>query len=316
MFTRFTYFALLASVLTACRDVTMPDPGSPRPFLSLHSPAPTVIGFDDLAEGTLVTSQYAALGVTFSSTGPLGPRVECISAFGPPSLPNALTVGLWQGGCTAARSDGRYTFTFRFSPAVCAVSLVAMVREGTQSLVAFDANGTELARDTKVMFSGIKYAVAAEGIAFATFFKDGTDGGLTALIDDVTFTACPEIIDVVIDIKPGSDPNSINCSNEKEVIAVAILSTDEFDATTVDHGTVVFEGARETHVNRHTGSPTRHEEDVDGDGDIDLLLHFSLGETELTCDSREGTISGRTFEGAALQGTDAVRMVVGSGGQP
>jgi len=107
---------------------------------------------------------------------------------------------------------------------------------------------------------------------------------------------------VAIDIKPGSDPNSINCNNDEGIIGVAILSTDDFDATTVDHTTVTFEGASETHVN------LRHEEDVDGDGDTDLVFHFRLVETTLSCSSTEGILRGETFVGTAIEGTDSVNM--------
>jgi hypothetical protein len=112
-----------------------------------------------------------------------------------------------------------------------------------------------------------------------------------------------------IDIKPGSDPNSINCRNEEGVITVAILSTDDFDATMVDHTTVTFEGATETHVNMKTGEPRRHQEDVDGDGDMDLVFHFRFGETTLDCYSTQGTLIGKTLSGEDFQGTDSVRMV-------
>ena len=112
-----------------------------------------------------------------------------------------------------------------------------------------------------------------------------------------------------IDIKPGSDPNSVNCKRENGVIAVAILTTEDFDATTVDHSTVTFEGARETHIHKKSGEPRRHEEDVDSDGDTDLVFHFRVIDTGLTCESTEGTLIGETFDGQAIEGTDAVRMV-------
>ena len=130
----------------------------------------------------------------------------------------------------------------------------------------------------------------------------------------VTQDANGLVIQVDIDIKPGNDPNSINCNNENETIAVAILSTDDFDATTVDHTTVTFEGASETHVDENTGSARRHEEDVDGDGDTDLVSHFRLGDTDLTCESTEGKLEGETFDGQAIEGTDAVRMINRGGG--
>ena len=96
---------------------------------------------------------------------------------------------------------------------------------------------------------------------------------------------------------------------------MAILTTDDFDATTVDHRTVTFEGASESHVAKKSGEPRRHEEDVDGDGDTDLLLHFQKSDTGLTCESIEGTLEGETFDGQAVIGSDEVRMVEG-GGKP
>jgi len=126
----------------------------------------------------------------------------------------------------------------------------------------------------------------------------------------------PPVVEVDIDIKPGNDPNSINCNNEKGGITVAILTTEDSDATTVDHTTVTFEGASETHVDRRSGEPRRHEEDVDGDGDTDLVFHFRLGDTGLTCDSEEGTLTGETFDGQAIVGTDSVHMIDRGGGRP
>jgi len=39
--------------------------------------------------------------------------------------------------------------------------------------------------------------------------------------------------------------------------------------------------ASETHVDKKTGESRRHEEDVDGDGDTDLVFHFRLSDTDL-----------------------------------
>jgi len=120
-------------------------------------------------------------------------------------------------------------------------------------------------------------------------------------------------LSVSIDIAPGSDMNSVNCSNGRGVIPVAILSTVAFDATSVDHSTVTFEGASETHVDKATGLGRRHEEDVDQDGDLDLVFHFRYTETSLTCSSTNATLMGATFDGRLIEGNDAVRMVAPSG---
>jgi hypothetical protein len=75
----------------------------------------------------------------------------------------------------------------------------------------------------------------------------------------------------------------------------------------VDHTTVSFEGASEFHVAKN-GDPRRHERDVDLDGDLDLVFHFRLRDTSLTCDSTQGTLIGATLDGRAILGTDSIQM--------
>ncbi len=54
------------------------------------------------------------------------------------------------------------------------------------------------------------------------------------------------------------------------------------------------------------------QEDVDDDGDTDLVLHFHLLNSSLDCDSTEGTLLGETFDGIAIECADSVRMVGGT----
>ncbi len=104
---------------------------------------------------------------------------------------------------------------------------------------------------------------------------------------------------IEIDIKPCSLPNSINLKSKGKV-PVAILTTDDFDASTVDPVSIEFTGA----------SPLKwHLQDVDFDGDIDLVLHFKTQELDLTEDSSEATLTGETFDFQLIQGTDSVRIV-------
>jgi hypothetical protein len=88
-----------------------------------------------------------------------------------------------------------------------------------------------------------------------------------------------------------------------------VLTTEDFDALTVDHTTVTFEGAREIHVDPRSGLPVRHVEDVDRDGDMDLVFHFRLKDTALTCASTIGQLNGLTYDGIPIEGTDSVRMI-------
>lgn len=136
--------------------------------------------------------------------------------------------------------------------------------------------------------------------------NDG-DGAIDGLDNDCPSTQVPaEIL-----IKPEEDPNSVNCNNPEAIITVAILTSADFDATTVDQTTVVFEGASETHVDQTTGQPHRHQEDVDGDSDIDMVFHFRLGDTDLDCSATLGTLTGQTTSGMIIQGSDSLRMVGG-----
>jgi hypothetical protein len=54
---------------------------------------------------------------------------------------------------------------------------------------------------------------------------------------------------------------------------------------------------------------------VDDDGDLDLIFHFRLGDTQLTCEFTEATLRGETFDGQAIIGTDLIRMVHGNIGK-
>ena len=84
-------------------------------------------------------------------------------------------------------------------------------------------------------------------------------------------------------------------------ISVTILTSDGFDATTVDHATVRFGGASEHHRNWRTGEPHRHEVDVDRDGDKDLLFHFRRRDIEHSCgDGGLPPLTGMTFDGDSI----------------
>ena len=109
---------------------------------------------------------------------------------------------------------------------------------------------------------------------------------------------------VIIDIKPGKTPNSINPSG-KQKIAVAILTTEDFDAQLVDPSTVRFgPGAATESHNRW------HVKDVDEDGDWDLLFHFNTQETGIQCDDTEAKLTGALFsDGGPITGTDTIVTV-------
>jgi|GEM_PF-3424004 len=144
-------------------------------------------------------------------------------------------------------------------------------------------------------------AVAVAAVGEIVLLAD-TDEGLLVFRDGGT-----ESQEVVVDIKPGDDDNRVNCGNRHGLIPVAILSDNDFDALSIDHTTVRFGPgeAREAHTNRH--GPIRHEEDVDRDGDLDLVFHFRLAETGIQCGDTEVTLTGENFDGQAIIGGDMIQ---------
>ncbi|MFC4121385.1 DUF11 domain-containing protein [Nonomuraea zeae] len=138
------------------------------------------------------------------------------------------------------------------------------------------------------------------------------------------------VIPVALNIKPGSDPNSINPPNANVPLAVLTTRAGEydlplaFDATAIQPLTVRF-GPRaaawagqatglEVHERGHVedslerGNPERVR-----DGDSDMVLHFGSGESGLVAGTTEACVKGSvTGEGSNVYrffGCDATRIV-------
>ena len=117
-----------------------------------------------------------------------------------------------------------------------------------------------------------------------------------------------ETVSVVnIDIKPGSDPNSINLSSAG-VIPVAILSALTFDATTVDPDTVLLEGASVKVVGK-ADKFLCHQEDVNEDGLLDLVCQMLTEELQIVIGDSAAELTATTFDGTSIRGEDTIQIV-------
>lgn len=146
--------------------------------------------------------------------------------------------------------------------------------------------------------------VLAVGVINGVLYAVGGPGPLATV---EAFTPAPSVLEVAIDIKPGSFPNPINLK-AKGKVTVAILSTPDFDATTVDPSTVRFAGASVATQGR--GALMVSSEDVNSDGRLDLVLHFetqALDPAQLAGGS--GCLTGQTLGGQPIQGSDEVVIV-------
>jgi len=111
---------------------------------------------------------------------------------------------------------------------------------------------------------------------------------------------------VDIDIKPGSDPNSINLQSQG-TIPVAILSVPGFDAPSqMDKTSLTFgrigDEASLAFCNK---SP----KDINGDGLLDQVCHFETQKTGFMVGDSEGILKGETVDGMPIKGRDSVKIV-------
>lgn len=117
---------------------------------------------------------------------------------------------------------------------------------------------------------------------------------------------CPPV-PVVIDIKPGSDPNAINRSNGG-VIPVAILGSNEIDVRQVNVSTLLF-GKCGGEIVMPYHNPAGHYEDVNGDGFQDLVTHYKTRETNFATNETQACLVGSILDGTPIVGNDSVKIV-------
>jgi YVTN family beta-propeller protein len=142
---------------------------------------------------------------------------------------------------------------------------------------------------------GVVFQDLPLAVAYVSNFGDGTVSVVGV-----------SIIEVTIDIKPGSFPNSINPRGRGR-IPVAILSSAHFDAPAEVATTSLTFGR--TGDERSLGFCNSSPEDVDGDGLLDLVCHFTTLLTGFQPGDTEGVLKGQTGGGTPLMGADSVRIV-------
>lgn len=168
---------------------------------------------------------------------------------------------------------------------------------GTEDTHTIEWNFGDGTQATGILTPTHVYLVAQKYTVTLTVTDD--DGGAGS--DTLTITV--QRIPVPIDIKPGSYPDSIN-PKSKGLIPVAILNDTSWtpyyiDPTLVDPSSAVF--------GPNKASPVRWAyEDVDLDGDIDLILFFKTQETGITEADTSATLDADLIDGRQITGVDSI----------
>lgn len=113
---------------------------------------------------------------------------------------------------------------------------------------------------------------------------------------------------VAVDVSPRNDVNEVNLGRGG-AIAVAILSTSGFDATTIQPSSVCFGDGDAASASERTCTEQHgqgHLEDVNKDRLPDLLMHFEVAATGIDPDDSRACLLARTTAGVGLYGCDAI----------
>jgi hypothetical protein len=138
------------------------------------------------------------------------------------------------------------------------------------------------------------------------------DGATDVVTETVTVR-----FDVEIAVKPGGRGARPINPRSRGLIPVAVLTDAGFDPVAMadrstirfgDPDDVGFDGAGNP-VGGATPAHGGHVEDVDGDGDDDLMLHFPTQDADFEGDDDEAKLVGLTDDGVPFVGTDEIRIV-------
>jgi hypothetical protein len=187
---------------------------------------------------------------------------------------------------------------------------------GGRELIAFDANAVRLdALDTlHIALADVDLLpdggiLLASGSPRALLRTDSAFSALEALpIPSFSISLFGGFVparvrEVAVEVRPGSGLPRLRAGSAG-VVPVAILGSDDLDVPSIDARSLAFgpAGVAPEH------EPPGHLEDVDGDGRLDLLLHFRLEDAGFEPGDEQACLAGALPDGTRLQGCDAVEV--------
>jgi hypothetical protein len=164
---------------------------------------------------------------------------------------------------------------------------------GNATFVLSDASMTVFSSDALPTSIDLLTFIQRAGSVF------DNNGGFVAFNIDGPFTGPTP---ATIDLRPKSTANPLN-PRANGVVPVAILTEGAIDVTTIDPASLRFGRTGTEATARHTSL-----QDVDGDGDLDLLAQFHIEGSGIQCGDTSVTVQG-IAGGTPFLGTDTSHTV-------
>jgi hypothetical protein len=184
-------------------------------------------------------------------------------------------------------------------------SVISQVLSGTVKVIL---NGTDGQVATTTLNGG--NGLVFDPVTFTITAPEWNQETVVIVVDGADIVLEPGGVNkmtVLIDIKPGSEPNCIN-NDGNGVIPVAILGSPDFDVSSIDPGSVELEGNEVRAVGK-SQKLLAHIEDVDGDGYDDLVIQIQDTDNTFKEGSTTAKLTGFLCDGTPIVGTDAIRIV-------
>jgi len=119
------------------------------------------------------------------------------------------------------------------------------------------------------------------------------------------WTLAPTSMITPIDIKPGDPRNRVNPHSHASV-AVALLSTGQFDAATVRFDSVCFGDADDAGQRDCTANGRPQRRDVNHDGLTDIVFRFDARASGIGAGDSQACVFGETMDGVKFSGCDTL----------
>lgn len=206
--------------------------GTPSP--SLSPIFGTLVDFDDQPIGTpVLAGDYASVGVA-SITELTGAGAAFARYGGSQSQPCYIGTGSgYEIGGASSGWDGTIRFDLAYPTSQIGLG-IADSAGGPEIMTVYDKDGVQL--ESHIVNPGANvYAVITR--ASSDIARLEITGDFFA-VDDLQFIS---VIEVAVDIKPGSCPNPFNGKSQGSV-PVAILGTADFDVTTIEANSITLTG--------------------------------------------------------------------------